>query len=317
MLKRGADIEKSMHYNKYATPLYFASNAGHLDIAKILLNAGAKLNKLFLTNAVYSRNTKLVDFYLSQGLDINCYDEDYGSSTPLITSIWQEDLNMTRFLISKGADINGKHGYESIVSSAVNTSNEILELLTEEGLSKRNINEAFKEAAKKGALDKVKILYEAGAKGLTRSLEAAAATGGKLKERLDVIKYLHSKGASITNQALRNAASSGSFEIARYLVSNGAEPHEALYRTAESGKNQVLKFLVEADGTITERTNQYSYRQAFEELVENGNLEMVRFFASQGYKIDRDEAIGYIKTAKAEGFTEIERIIKEITRKKN
>ena len=108
------------------TPLVFATNNGHIDIVKMLLEKGAKIELendnlgTVLNSAVVKSNKELIKLFLKSGANINKTVHD--GITPLMVSVYSKDINITKMLIENGADIN-----------MISTGKTVLDLSIEKG----------------------------------------------------------------------------------------------------------------------------------------------------------------------------------------
>lgn len=112
---------------------------------------------------------------------------------------------------------------------------------------------ALREAAKKGHLDIVKKLVDAGADvqyGDDDALWHAAIDG-----RLDVIKFLVSKGADVNGHdgaVLAWACEKNQKDVVEYLLDQGADiavkDHQAIKYAAWSGQPEILELLLDRSG---------------------------------------------------------------------
>ena len=140
LIDAGADVEK--HYKRNGTPLMVAAKFGHVNAAGFLLQRGANINR-----------------------------QVGGVGTPLTFAAESNELQMLKFLISEGAEVNG---YSSVSGSALTA------------------------AARKNRPESVRLLLESGA-DINRSIDGegtalSAATGAG---HLDMMKMLISEGANV------------------------------------------------------------------------------------------------------------------------
>jgi ankyrin repeat protein len=109
LLIKGADIDGGNHEKKHClTPLMAASSKGHVEIMKILINAGANLHaSSTVGNALYydvvNAAVEAARLLLTHGL------KTYGNNrltTPLHTASYRCDPDMLLLLIEHGADVS-------------------------------------------------------------------------------------------------------------------------------------------------------------------------------------------------------------------
>ena len=158
------------------TPLYLASEKGHLDVVKELIAHRADINKgtdvgdTPLSAASLNGHVKVVNELLDNKASVDQADNKDGS-TPLHLASWYDHVDIVRALVEEGADVNIKDGY---------------------GDTPLHI------ASSQGFLDVVKALFQGGANINQRNNEgdtplSRAAHAG----RVEVVKYLMEMGADI------------------------------------------------------------------------------------------------------------------------
>lgn len=113
LINLGADVHKSDRY--HATPLWYAVHGADADIAALLLEKGAKLDKnlagLGFNRAVYARDTDMLRLLLSKGADPNAA---YMGATALVHACQRKDIAKIKLLLDVGADINVKSHYPNM-----------------------------------------------------------------------------------------------------------------------------------------------------------------------------------------------------------
>jgi ankyrin repeat protein len=143
LINQGADVNyKKQFLSHDEFPLNGAIKSGNLDIVKLLITHGAKIdregdNRGSLNNAIWMSNKKIIQYLLSKGIyvDRSCSSslifsalssasfemlkfvvDDLGvcvnsknyiyEETPLFETIYEERLQEAHYLIKKGAKIN-------------------------------------------------------------------------------------------------------------------------------------------------------------------------------------------------------------------
>ena len=121
------------------TPLFWAVSGGSLEIAHLLLIAGARVaaeadtNDSSLHAAVEDANLPMVNLLLEHdsAAALNWYD--YISRTPLMIAVEMENIPIARRLIEAGADVNANEeariGDTALHTAARNGTLEMVELL--------------------------------------------------------------------------------------------------------------------------------------------------------------------------------------------
>jgi len=108
LLDAGVPVDYT--YGMYGTALHEAVVFGHTEIATLLLDRGADVNKVVyegLTPLHYavlrqSRNLELVTLLLDRGANVNAKNEDY--CTPIHQAVFAERHDLVALLASRGAE---------------------------------------------------------------------------------------------------------------------------------------------------------------------------------------------------------------------
>ncbi|KAJ7759531.1 ankyrin repeat-containing domain protein [Mycena metata] len=271
--------------------LFVASQNGHLDVVKFLIEHGADVNaenedgctSLYLA----SRNGRLevVKFLIEHGANINASDNDGYTSLSIASA--NGHLDVVKFLIEHGADINAKDQDGHLTSLYVASANghlDVVKFLIEHGA---NIGASNKDgwtslylASTYGRLKVVKFLIEHGAdinasdKGGYTSLYVASANG-----HLEVVKFLIEHGADINAKtwdgytSLAIASLNGHLDVVKFLIEHGADVnakdkdgHTSLYIASQRGHRDIVKFLIE-HGADTNAKNMDGQTSPLKSLV--------------------------------------------------
>ncbi|XP_055970032.1 ankyrin repeat and SOCS box protein 3 isoform X1 [Sorex fumeus] len=109
LLEAGAD--PNVTTSEETTPLFLAVESGQIDVLKLLLRGGAKVNGSHsmcgwnaLHQATFQENTDMVKLLLKKGANMECQD-DFGI-TPLFVAAQYGKLESLCLLISSGANVN-------------------------------------------------------------------------------------------------------------------------------------------------------------------------------------------------------------------
>ncbi|KAK6178034.1 hypothetical protein SNE40_012873 [Patella caerulea] len=135
LIENGADVHSQNDAGK--TPLMLACFAGKLEVVQLLRSHGARYTDFDKGGstavhwAVDGGNTKLLDWIVSDGGDINIKDNNSGW-TPLLRCAsvgGNRDTGLT--LLMNGADINAqdRDGKTTLMIAIINGNNALLELL--------------------------------------------------------------------------------------------------------------------------------------------------------------------------------------------
>ena len=275
LIKAGAsvNVKSSWQY----TPLFAAADSNNFEVVKILVDAGADIYSGESSNgerspfisAVKFDNLEMVKYFLAKDTDkkfaalydLALYYALSGASnemarffiklganpkggeksrgTPLAVAISRGNLEMVKYLISLGAEVNLPKGfYPPLNPAVINGHLEIVKYLIEKGA---NVNQksdwsALIEAVRNNRLEIVKILVKAGADvnaraydGWTVLMTAAGYDSSDGKVRIEIVKFLIENGADVNGKdddedltVLMIARSNERAEIVRLLEENGA-----------------------------------------------------------------------------------------------
>ena len=232
------------------TALVYASRAGHIEAARVLLEAGADVNQVSrygwspLLAATQNRSYQLARFLIENGADVNIANK--GGWTPLYLATDNrnleggdyptrrpdmDDLEFIRLLLDEGADPNAR----------LTESTETRTVFTNQWLDENGAT-AFLRASQSGDLELMRLLLDFGADphiytelGVT-PLAVAAGIGWvegvtsewSTEQTIEAVRLLLELGIDPNYQAdtgrvaLHGAAHKGATEVARILVEAGA-----------------------------------------------------------------------------------------------
>jgi ankyrin repeat protein len=239
------------------TPLHYAARHNHVEVARLLLQAGARVNAREanditpLLMAIGSGNAAVAQFLLDHGGDVNA--RDWYGRTPLWEAVNVRNLyvhNATfrngidrppmlvliKSLLAAGADVNARTAETPPFRHHLLETTGSLEWVDFTGQT------PFLTAALAGDVTVMKLLLEKGAdpriptfQGTTALMAAAGVnwvvaqtwTEGP-EQLLEAVKLCHSLGLSVNQAnsmgitALHGAANRGSEDIIRFLAEKGA-----------------------------------------------------------------------------------------------
>ena len=167
---------------------------GRTKVVKLLRQHGAATNTTSennaLCDAVRSRDLRAVKEQLANGVDINAGDSEFGV-TPLAWAALLDDMEIAKFLIEKGADINMKNrdGSTPLHSAAFLGCAEIAELLIQNGADVNPKNYRDETPLDVSAVDWETTKFIAGL--LAIKVDAEKVKTGRTK----IIEMLHQHGS--------------------------------------------------------------------------------------------------------------------------
>ena len=115
LLKKGAKVttDKGTEVRNNASAFFFAAMAGDVQMAQLLLDAGAKVGDRMKILGRFEQaplfyalflDTPMVEFLIQNGVSANEQDDD--GISPLSWSVIAANARMVQLLLSKGADVN-------------------------------------------------------------------------------------------------------------------------------------------------------------------------------------------------------------------
>jgi ankyrin repeat protein len=290
------------------TALQAAAKRGHLQIVRLLLDAGADINApaaescgvTALQAAVFANNLALILLLLARGADVNAPAARVNGRTALQAAAQGGQIAIAELLLSAGADPNGppalKHGGITALEASVQAGCCLITQL----LLRSNANvhgadsgplrsSAIRTASSAGRTDLANILFERGAdihtaafgpRGRT-ALQAAAEKG-----HLEMVRWLLERGAEVNAApasdrgftALQAAASNGALDVVYLLLEEGADVNgpaaqvkgwTALEAAAVNGRMDIVRLLLNVGAsTLGSRALQYAIREDHGGVVE-------------------------------------------------
>jgi hypothetical protein len=209
--------------------LITAFNSGHTNILNFLLENGAD-NFSKLVVACISGDLDTVKSYIHE-------TEDYDYLLGVTVEYGKDVINVVKFLIESGGDIN--------VALRESLNNNNIDALLNEDID-INIKEFLDEAILYKNLEVIKILVEKGADITSEVLIKGARRG-----ELDIIKYLVEKTGTVDSETLNQMlnASLYQLDVVKYLVELGADvktiPDEELENILNEGSSELLDYILE------------------------------------------------------------------------
>lgn len=294
-----------------------AARGGHLEVAKLLLDRGARVDLTPrgdaspLMIAAGNGHRDLVRLLLERGADPDRVVP--GDGTPLIAAVRGGDVEIVQALLAVGADPDTwVGGDESPLFHAVHSGErEMVRLLLDHGADPnaewRGDGNPLIVATRHGHDDLADLLLAAGAdpdRGVAGDGNALLQASGR--GDLATVRRLLAAGADPDaavrgdGSALIQAATAGHLEIVRLLVESGADvdlvvpgDENPLIRAAGAGHLEVVRYLLEQGADPDVRTVEAAappwrpepeVRAPLSQARRGGHVEVVRLLRAYGAK---------------------------------
>lgn len=215
LLEAGAAIESNDCPDESGSPLFWAVEAGSLEIVDLLLKNGANPNALrhsekgrrtVLSQACKGVSAEVVSALVEAGADVHktsrFADDD---EPPIQTAVRHSNVDVVRVLLKHGANVNYQtsEGFTALHKAARRGCADILQALVSEGLADHSLrlingSQPIHSAARWNQPDCIQVLVEAGADINSRNnsgktpLHWAAENHG-----VDAVQWLLSNGADV------------------------------------------------------------------------------------------------------------------------
>ncbi len=262
----------------------------------------------FLSLAIRAKNENLVKILLDKGANPNLQNDDFLKSTPLMQCSNYNLVEVAKYLIEKGADVNiqDKQNDPVIHWTAYYGEYELTKLLLD-NKAKTNLKSIHSDGVMHVALKEwqdsiVDLLMSYNVKLNNVSKEqyeiVQAVKANSLKNLKRTLKsnLVNSKDASGT-PILITAASNGNLDIVKYLLQNGADinnmnpvGHTALNRAVFFGNEEMAHFLIAQGADVAKTDDRFMLPPLIAAIRKNRN-ELAKVLIEKGASINALDGI--------------------------
>ncbi|RYP77300.1 hypothetical protein DL769_003449 [Monosporascus sp. CRB-8-3] len=286
------------------TPLFLAVEHGHYEMAKLLLDKGAKVNaqgKKYgnaLQAASYRGDEQMVKLLLNKGADVNAQGGLYGNALQAASDRGHEQL--LKLLLDNAANVNTQGDYDNALQAASYRGDEqVVRLLLNKGADV-NAQGGYYGNALQAALDRghkqvVKLLLDNGAdvnlqgKDYGNALYAALYKGDERTVKLPLDKGADVNAQGSYGNALHIASYQGHEQIMKLLLDKGADVDAqgfyggALRAAAYGGHEQIVQLLLDKGADINA---QGPYGNALHAASYQGHEQIVKLLLDKGADVN-------------------------------
>jgi ankyrin repeat protein len=274
LLEKPINLEQE-HEGCRLRPLQLAFASGHLEIAKLLISAGALpcLNEHIMSHAIHEHRYEIVAYLIELGFDVNQKFEEYENRTALIKAAQVGNINTVKKLVESGADVNAisRKNDWALMNAACQGWHEIYDYLAPLtspqlrswaekrlplGLAYRKRKDdkllgEFITAAATGDIDTVRAAIEKGVNVNAFGVDGStalfiAANWGYVS----IVRALLEAGANVNLGAEDNRKTP-----LMIAASNTALKKNKVY-VGELGQVEVIKLLIEAGADVNAKTDE-------------------------------------------------------------
>jgi ankyrin repeat protein len=261
--------------NDESTPLHLASEKGHVEVVRILVEHGADTTV-----------------------------QDNHGSTPLHRASWPSftNIDLVRFLIMHGADVMAQNKFGSTPLHGASSSGnvDVARFLVEHGADATAQDKdgwtPLHHASFNGSVGLARFLVEHGADPIAQDKDGATPLhGASWGRNMDVVRFLVEHGADVTAQDkhgltplhLAPSPHMGNVDLERFLVEHGADVKvrdwqgwTPLHYASLRGNVDLARFLVECGADVSVRGKDGS--TPLHNASENGHADLAQFLVERG-----------------------------------
>lgn len=305
--KRSALAMLAVHGADGCTPILLACKHGHLNLVRMLLKAGAKIDDRDrdpkrqgtpLHYAAWGGHLTIVQFLLLSGASLD--ELDIVGNTALLYAVYGGHRHVVEDLIRRGRSLHERNSknHTVLLQASCGGHLDLVSWMLEEGFelteTDHDGNTSLLFAAWGGHLQLMHFLIEHDASlheqnNNGHSVLLSAANGG----RINVVEWLITQGFSLSetnnngDTALLLAAYGGHRPLVEWLLARGASLDDRngcgftpLLSAANGGQLEMAAWLLKHGSTMTEADN-----DGYTSLILGacgGNIDLVNFFLENG-----------------------------------
>lgn len=276
ILKTKIDLEQTD--TDGCTPTQVAINYKNIEIAKALINAGAKFisfDEHTIDSTIYSRRLDVLNFLIEMGIDVNTKFRDNKNRTALIEAANIGDIDIVKKLVESGADVN-----------AISNQNQF----------------ALNNAASQGWQEIYDYLAPLTSPELRYIAQKSLPTGLTYRKRKDdkLLNQLINAVVKRNPKAIIKAINDG-VDIDAFDETGST----ALFLAANWGCVDIVRFLIEAGADVNRgdeddketplmiaaaRTNLYGNKIY---IGDNGHIEVMKLLIKAGANVNAKSSFGW------------------------
>jgi ankyrin repeat protein len=253
LLNAGADVK---------TALYLADHRGHTGVINLLMNAGAK-NSMTLHEAATGGYAEVVKWWVNAVSDVDVLDHE-SDMTALHLATRNGHTKVVEVLIDAKANVNSisRSGKTALYMAAEGGHTEMVKILMHAGgiVSMESSRDAMNSPHGSTA---------SGASSFTKSSDSSVLTGTTALHlaakggRVELVEFLVNAVTDVDvldsagMTALHLAARGGHTKVVETLIDAGADRSgvTALHLAAEGGHTEVVRVLVHAGGNVNKKSH--------------------------------------------------------------
>lgn len=324
LIENGADVNArdKMGYTPLGNACDLARINGHWELVKLLIQHGATAEDW--SSVIGSGNLEIVKLLVEHGAKTRDFDIPQSSvalgmgvKTPLMVAAESGKLDIARYLIEQGSDVNARDSYYTPLIYAILSGNkDVVKYLVEtakadvNALSKENLSpityaarsDKFNDADCKEVIESLvvngaDVNIKDGVSFYTPLIYAAE------RGNMEVVKYLVENGAIVKQSdlidltALMVASQNGHLNVVRYLLDHNADVNEQnknhetpIIFAAKNGHLEVVKLLIQKGASDTINNNKETPVIL---ASKNGHLEVVKYLVDNQFMFDEQDQNGF------------------------